>query len=656
MKIKKMTATFGNLQNGSMEFKDGLNVVCAPNESGKSTWCAFIRSMLYGIDSSAREKGGNKPDKVRFAPWSGAPMSGSMEVEYEGKDLTITRSGRASAPMRDLSVTYTGTSQAAPGIGSDVGETMLGVPKEVFERSAFIGQGKVAVGANPELEKRIAAIVQTGDENASCTEADEKLRAAMRKRRYNRVGRLPEIEAEIENERRKLSQLDAEENRGSALKAAMAQAVANRDLQNEKVAESRKESRREALDRLTESRNRIRELEGTLAARQKKAAEAEKALYSDFFGEASVEECAQRVSKDVSRVRELEGELEGGGVKGGNKAVLGVFIALCVIFAALGAAGLGLFWTTAFFWLTYVGFGACLAFAVLSVVQILRNKKLKELYDTAKSERDNILIGYNCSSAEEIEARLDTHEELCRTLEAAESSRNEAAAVLEAEKTRQAALDAEMLKDLDFTESGEAAEQTKRLRDAENELRRIREELAAWEGRKTALGDRRAIEAHIAELADEHKKLTFEYEALALASDTLKQAGAEIQSRMTPMLSKRTAEIFSALTSGRYDSVALDRELQAVAKLDGDSVGREAAFLSVGALDQLYLAVRLAICELALPEDKSCPIILDDALVNFDDERVMKALELLSEMAKTRQIILFTCHEREARLLARISQ
>ena len=52
MIINKVSATFGKLSGESLEFKDGLNVVCAPNESGKSTWCAFIRAMLYGIDSS----------------------------------------------------------------------------------------------------------------------------------------------------------------------------------------------------------------------------------------------------------------------------------------------------------------------------------------------------------------------------------------------------------------------------------------------------------------------------------------------------------------------------------------------------------------------------------------------------------------------------
>ena len=74
--------------------------------------------------------------------------------------------------------------------------------------------------------------------------------------------------------------------------------------------------------------------------------------------------------------------------------------------------------------------------------------------------------------------------------------------------------------------------------------------------------------------------------------------------------------------------------------------------LSAGAADQLYLAVRLAIAELVLPEDKSVPLVLDDALANFDDERCKAALRYLKELSKTRQILLFTCHSREGKFFA----
>ena len=72
MKILSMTATFGCLDGARLELTDGLNVLTLPNESGKSTWAAFLTAMLYGIDTSQRAAKGKLPDKVRWQPWNGS--------------------------------------------------------------------------------------------------------------------------------------------------------------------------------------------------------------------------------------------------------------------------------------------------------------------------------------------------------------------------------------------------------------------------------------------------------------------------------------------------------------------------------------------------------------------------------------------------------
>ena len=204
MKINKLTASFGKLENESLSLHDGLNVIYAPNESGKSTWCAFIRAMLYGVDSAERAKAGYLPDKQRYAPWSGAPMEGSMDLTADRCDITITRSTKTkSAPMREFSATYTGSGVPVKGMtGANAGELLTGVSRDVFRRSAFIAQGTVAVTGSPELEKRISAIVSTGEEQTSYSEADERLRQWLRGRRFNRRGMLPELEAKIDDAQR----------------------------------------------------------------------------------------------------------------------------------------------------------------------------------------------------------------------------------------------------------------------------------------------------------------------------------------------------------------------------------------------------------------------------------------------------------------------
>ena len=91
MKILSMTATFGKLSHQTLSFQPGLNVITAPNEWGKSTWCAFITAMLYGIDTRERTTQSALADKERYAPWSGEPMSGRMDILWNGKAITIER-------------------------------------------------------------------------------------------------------------------------------------------------------------------------------------------------------------------------------------------------------------------------------------------------------------------------------------------------------------------------------------------------------------------------------------------------------------------------------------------------------------------------------------------------------------------------------------
>ena len=158
-----------------------------------------------------------------------------------------------------------------------------------------------------------------------------------------------------------------------------------------------------------------------------------------------------------------------------------------------------------------------------------------------------------------------------------------------------------------------------------------------------------------AQLAEKRRRLAAlqaEYEAIQLAMDTLSAANQTLQNRFSPALGARTAEIFSALTGGRYDKVLLDRTLALSAEPSGDPTPRSIQVLSQGAADQLYLAVRLAICQLVLPPEKQVPIVLDDALANFDDSRCAAALQFLKEAAGNRQILLFTCHSREGEFFA----
>ena len=197
MDILHLTGTFGRLDHSELSLSPGLNVLYAPNETGKSTWGAFIRTMLYGL--STRERG-PLADKNRYAPWTGATMQGRMDLTTHGDACTLLReTRRAASPLGEFSCTYTGTGTPVPGItGQNAGEVLLGVPREVFERSAFIGQNALAVDQDAELERRIAALITTGEEDTSYTESYDRLKKQLNRRKHNKTGLIPALERETD--------------------------------------------------------------------------------------------------------------------------------------------------------------------------------------------------------------------------------------------------------------------------------------------------------------------------------------------------------------------------------------------------------------------------------------------------------------------------
>jgi uncharacterized protein YhaN len=67
--------------------------------------------------------------------------------------------------------------------------------------------------------------------------------------------------------------------------------------------------------------------------------------------------------------------------------------------------------------------------------------------------------------------------------------------------------------------------------------------------------------------------------------------------------------------------------------------------LSQGTVDQIYLALRLAMVESMSENNEKVPMLLDDPFANYDDQRLTRAMHLLSRVAETNQILLFTCRE-----------
>ena len=634
MMIKRLDATFGKLEGESLELHDGLNVISAPNESGKSTWCAFVRAMLYGVDSSERQKAGFLPDKMRFAPWSGSAMQGSMQLESGGRDITITRTTKtASAPMREFSAVYTGTSVSVEGLnGNNAGEMLTGVSRDVFRRSAFVEQGKVAVTHSAELEKRISAIVSSGDEDCSFTEADSRLRQWQRKRRFNRHGRLPELEDELSHKKQLLAELSDAAQQRENMSAELERAKQECERIEAEVIESRKVVRKEALSSLQGVRNEV----NAATERHDKAAErrdsCRAALCACAIGERKPEEAKAEVKTDLENSMKLKERSE-------RKSSPVLAIILMILCGALVAAG---FLLPDLMIHAFVAAAAALAAGIALFIRASRRKT--ENYEAAKQRR-KLLAKYKAESEDDIAASIDEYLELYKNYAEAQRAEKESAEALAVVRRRQEQAESKTLTQLDFTGGdNQAAQLSRRLTEARAKCSRISAQMAEHSGRLAAMGDPLVLGSEISRMEAEYAEISAEYDAIALAIDTMRKADEDIQSRFSPALGKLAAEYMQFVTDGKYDGVMLDRDFSATVHEAGGNVPRNAEYLSAGTLDLMYLAVRLAVCSLALPESANCPLIIDDALVNFDADRRRQAMALLEKIAQERQVILFACN------------
>lgn len=634
MMIKRLDATFGKLEGESLELHDGLNVISAPNESGKSTWCAFVRAMLYGVDSSERQKAGFLPDKMRFAPWSGSAMQGSMQLESGGKDITITRTTKtASAPMREFSAVYTGTSVPVEGLnGNNAGEVLTGVSRDVFRRSAFVEQGKVAVTHSAELEKRISAIVSSGDEDCSFTEADGRLRQWQRKRRFNRHGRLPELEDELSHKKQLLAELSDAAQQRENMSAELETAKQECERIEAEVIESRKVVRKEALSSLQGVRNEV----NAATERHDKAAErrdsCRAALCACAIGERKPEEAKAEVKTDLENSMKLKERSE-------RKSSPVLAIILMILCGALVAAG---FLLPDLMIHAFIAAAVALAAGIALFIRASRRKT--ENYEAAKQRR-KILAKYKAESEADIAASIDEYLELYKNYAEAQRAEKESAEALAVVRRRQEQAESKTLTQLDFTGGdNQAAQLSRRLTEARAKCSRISAQMAEHSGRLAAMGDPLVLGSEISRMEAEYAEISAEYDAIALAIDTMRKADEDIQSRFSPALGKLAAEYMQFVTDGKYDGVMLDRDFSATVHEAGGNVPRNAEYLSAGTLDLMYLAVRLAVCSLALPESANCPLIIDDALVNFDADRRRQAMALLEKIAQERQVILFACN------------
>jgi hypothetical protein len=731
MKIKRLNATFGNLENAELTFGNGLNIIQAPNEYGKSTWCAFIRTMLFGLNTADRDKTGYLADKTRYRPWNGSAMGGVMELNYNGSDITIQRTSLGKSPMKKFSAEYSGTNEPVDFLSSETaGETLTGMTEKVFERSAFIRQSGMRIQQTGDLEKRIAMLISTGEEDGvSYSEADKKLRTWLRKRQYNKTGTIPELEKRLQKAETQLFalgdahdsissmrlELERLEQRKADLETELNRCIQYENAQQIQRVHQAKSDAEHAIQQvknlqaklgdadtypseleISHIRNKLAELHSleTLAIQAAEEQTAAQYNYDVAISRKNNDSMshfeASYISEQANNAVRLQQTTREKTVKNRTASIiLLIAVVLAVLtgiltdgYLRIGAFVLAALCCIGTIWYTISSQKAKNQLsALLSVFQVpsvdalvasatfytklctnaaVAEQALSEASTRVFNAEKNLSDAKSAlltqirpfapaaSSVTEIQASLSEIESMTRALDRAKADAD-AAYKLYSTLAESCTCSTEecITADLSSPERNRADVQNAlRQTDALLDTLRSRYNLALGELR--SLGDPVVLAGTQKSTEEKLSTVRCEYDALTLAIETLDAANTELQSRFSPVISRKAGEIYQQLTGGRYDSLTFDKSLSASAKRTGEPVSHDLLSLSAGTGDQVYLALRLAICGLISDPENPCPIILDDALVHFDDARANAALDYFRCLAETRQVILFTCHSREA--------
>lgn len=738
MKIKRMTATFGCLDHATLEMKDGINIVTLPNEGGKSTWCAFLRVMLYGLNTRERSRKDFLADKTHYQPWNGGNMEGEMLCEWGGREILIRRFTVGNTPMGGFEAIYADTGAEVKGLTRDnVGEALLGISRSVFERSAFLNQSQLTVTQDPQLERQLSAVVSSGEEGVSASQVREKLSDWQRKRLYKNRGAIPTLEAqkvELEGaedsardltssirryrvEIDKLEALAAQLRYQVALHQARADSAqakayqqAEKDLNEAKHQLERLESQMPAEEDLPEKAEleagrdevaylrtvdqKLKQLAKDLPEAEQAAAKAEEDTHNPVYTGTA----AQARSQAEDAKQQLE-TLEQKKITEKRNTWL---VPLLSAVLAGGAFGVSYFKLSNTKQLPVVA----LCCALIFLIGLLRGIFCSRTAKRCQQDAEALLAKFHVERKEQIN---DITEAYCTRLDALDRAKEELYRLQkqEAEQKQERentwshlhqlvhafapevkdvfGFSAAITRSLTLMDAvataGERVKQAQKLFEAvsvhgsgcgagsvleepaiplekaqeglDEANRRImsyQSQLDMAMGQRKAIGDQEEVQEKLEQVERSLVEYRRDYEALTIALEALDEADVEMQNRFSPALNRRAGAYFNRLTKGKYAKVRINREMDAGAELPDSVVSHDVLELSQGTADQLWLAVRLAVCDLALPQDHTCPLVLDDALVNFDDDRTVTALELLEEISRRRQVLLFTCHSREKEL------
>ena len=589
---------FGKFHDRTISFNDGINIIYGKNEAGKSTLHTFIRGMLFGIERG-RGRAAKNDLYTKYEPWENSgTYEGWLRLEKDGTIYRIERRFRKeNKSLKIINETKGLEEEATPAFVSSL---LDGLTETMYNNTISIGQLKSATedGMVTELKNYIANMNTTGNISLNITKATAFLR---NQKRSLEAGLIPEASREFTSLLAEIRNVEAE--------------IAGPEYENQLAAYQNMRTQVKGL--IDNTQTQKKDLDEKLANGKKVLSD------NGFTDRASVDAMSSDAERLYSEYNTLNGECnkKSRKVLSGLTAVLGV--------AGLGAAAtLGYFNLTAYLPVCGAAATAAVIFFIISLFILQKDKEYHRLFDNTSSELGALLARHLGDSAvsedamNAFRARMGEFSKLCDMVTQSEAEIRKFLEDLSNLQTKQAGC-SEMIEKQQRTQ-WELEKKLEHLSNCKNKAKALKRTLA------------------------ENDRIHDEIVAIDLAQETMADLSSSIRDSFGLYLNKEASQYITGITGGIYDSMSIDENLNVFLNTKTKLVPLEN--VSSGTMDQVYLALRLAAAKLLQGSGSGFPLIFDDSFTQYDDERLKTALEWLAS-SYGGQIIIFTCHRREAQML-----
>ena len=618
MKINNLKINgFGKIENKEINLENKINIIYGKNESGKSTIFNFIVSMLYGC--SKLKKGKNISNFEKYKPWNTEEFSGKIKYELDNnKKYEIIRKFKSKNPIiynensEDISKQF--NNDKTRGINYFYEQT--GIDEDLFISTTAVAQEEIKLEKNNEnlIIQKITNIASTGEDNTSYKNAINKLN----KKQLNEIGTSRSNDRPINKIEKELNELKIKKNNLNNI-------ITNKEnfeIENNKIKTE-----------INNSENKIEIIKNIKEIIEKNKIEKEKINL--------ISENVLNYEKEIDNLKNEKEKISKKTIKEknnkNNKLIIEIIsLILSIIILATGV----ILKNNIIKITTLIPTAVFITTLCINIKNKKEIRKIKENNKTIKREEINIE-----NKIEIIEKNIKDEKLKKELLE----NKIKNIINIEKEKIKNRYNSEKYIEELFLDNNIENTyeKEIKILNENKLQLHKLEIEKNNMEEK---LNNLILIDEKINYLEEQYKELMQKNESIEYAKNILEKAYIEMKQNITPKFIKNLSEIIKEISDSKYEEIKFNNEDGLIVeKENGEYVSVDK--LSVGTIDQLYLAFRLSIIK-EISEER-IPIILDEAFAYYDEKRLENILKYLSEKIDN-QIVIFTCTKREKEILERL--